>query len=755
MGSLDGVRVIEAAEGIAGGYAGKLLVDQGAEVVKVERAGGDPLRRWSAAHPDEPVEGTGALFAYLAAGKASVADVDPGWADVVVAGAEADDLLGAGWRGRCRAGATVVSVTPFGLDGPLAGRPADEFTLQAWCGLISACGTRDTPPLQMGAGGGQWAAGATAALAALAGRRAGGAALDVAALEVMAVCLNNYPTLYRQFTGQVAAMSRGGDWPSVVRCKDGWIGLCVFTAQQWADFAVMIGRPELSEDDRLSSMGGRSRNRELAESVIRPWLAEHTAAEIHELGGLFRVPVAFIGNGETVFDMVHLQERGVLVEHPAGFRQPRPPFLQSASPVLPIRPAPEAGSGTVTGEAHPAGEQGPRRPLEGIRVLDLTAFWAGPYATHLLATLGADVLKVESPRRPDGMRFATVATPTDDDWLEYGPTFHGANPGKRSLTLDFATPAGKELLLRLVDEVDVVVENFTPRVLPNAGLDHEVLLGRNPSVIVLRMPGFGLDGPWANHAGFAQTMEQTSGIGWLTGLPDGEPIVRSTIDPIAGIHGAFGVLAALEHRARTGEGQLVELPMLEVALNVAAEPVVTWSADGVRLEREGNRGPRAAPQGIYPCAGEEQWVALAVATDEQWDAVVRLVDRPDWAGLDRAERRARHDEIDDGLLAWFAGRDRDATVELLLDAGVPAAPVWDQNLQDQLPQLVARGFAQVVEHPIAGAVATPGIGIRADGLDLAYRAAAPTVGQHTGEVLAEVLGLSDAELDGLRAQGAI
>jgi crotonobetainyl-CoA:carnitine CoA-transferase CaiB-like acyl-CoA transferase len=753
MGALDGVRVIEATEGIAGGYAGKLLVDQGAEVVKVERPAGDPLRRWSAAHPDEPVEGTGALFHYLAAGKRSAARVDPAWGDVVLAGPVTADLLGADWHEGVRPDATVVTVSPFGSTGPLAGRPADEFTLQAWCGLVSACGTKDTPPLQMGAGGGQWATGATAALAALAGRRSGGADLDVSALEVMAVCLNNYPTLYRQFTGQVAAMSRGGDWPSVVRCKDGWIGLCVFTAQQWADFAVMIGRPELSEDDRLNSMGGRSRNRAYAEEVIRPWLAEHTAAEIHELGGLFRVPVAFVGNGETVFEMPHLQARGVLVDNPAGFRQPRSPYLMSGSPVRPIRPMAEAVA-VHAADAIPV-EPGPDRPLDGIRVLDLTAFWAGPYATHLLAALGADVLKVESPRRPDGMRFATVKQPTEDDWVEYGPTFHGANPGKRSLTLDFATPAGKELLLRLVEQVDVVVENFTPRVLPNAGLDHDVLLDRNPRVVVLRMPGFGLDGPWANHAGFAQTMEQTSGIGWLTGLPEGEPIVRSTIDPIAGIHGAFGVLAALEHRNRTGEGQLVELPMVEVALNVAAEPVVTYSADGVRLDRQGNRGPGAAPQGIYATAGDEQWVALAVSTDAQWEALVGLVGRPAWSGLGRAERRARHDELDEGLLAWFAGRDRDATVELLLDAGIPAAPVWDQNLQDRLPQLVERGFAQVVVHPIAGEVATPGIGISSDRLDLAYRAAAPTVGQHTEEVLTEVLGLTAEELADLRAQGAI
>jgi crotonobetainyl-CoA:carnitine CoA-transferase CaiB-like acyl-CoA transferase len=755
VGALPGLRVIEATEGIAGGYAAKLLRDQGAEVIKVERAGGDPLRRWSAATPDAPVPDgqLGPLFTFLAAGKTTVeaAELTPGtiaWADVVLTGPVGDELLGAGWRARLRPGAVVVDVSPFGIEGPLVGRPAVEFTLQAWCGLISACGTKDTPPLQMGVGPGEWAAGATAALAALAGRRIeGGAELEVAALEVMAVCLNNYPTLYKQFTGSVAAMTRGGDWPSVVRCKDGWIGLCLFTAQQWSDFASMIGRVDLADDERMSSMGGRSRNRAFAEKVIRPWLAEHTVAEIHELGGLFRIPVALVGTGRSVFEMDHLRERGVFVDNAAGFAQPRSPIHHSAPTAaadgpLPV-PTPAPG----------------RRPLEGVRVVDLTAFWAGPYATHLLATLGADVIKIESPRRPDGMRFATVAKPTDDDWLEFGPTFHGTNPAKRSVTIDFSTPSGRELVLQLAAEADVLVENFTPRVLDNAGLGWDALSARNPRLVVLRMPGFGLDGPWRNHSGFAQTMEQVSGIGWLTGLAGGEPIVRSTIDPITGIHAAFATLAALEHRERTGTGQLIEVPMVEVALNIAAEPVVTWSAAGVELGRDGNRGPRAAPQGVYACAGQDRWIALAVGTDAQWAALCDVLGHPSWTAdpslTTSAGRRAAHDAIDAGLGEWFAGLERDVTVARLLDAGVPAAPVWDQVLQDELPQLAGRRFHQPVEHPIVGTVHHPGIGIRSADLDLDVRAPAPMVGQHTAEVLRSVLGLDDAGLAALVAEGAI
>jgi len=337
--------------------------------------------------------------------------------------------------------------------------------------------------------------------------------------------------------------------------------------------------------------------------------------------------------------MDHFVERGVFVEHPEGFVAPRPPFLMSASPVQDVAAAPSVGSdddvdraATLPAEPRrrqPAGRS--PRPLEGVTVVDLTAFWAGPACTHQLATLGADVIKIESPSRPDGMRFATVRPPTEPDWMEYGPTFHGTNPGKRSVTVDFSTPEGRELVLRLVERADVVVENFTPRVLGNVGLEYDDLVARRADVILLRMPAFGLDGPWRDRPGFAQTTEQVSGIAWMTCEADGEALVRSTIDPIAGIHGAFVVLAALEHRDRTGEGQQIEMPMAEVAMNVAAEPIVTWSAYGTLLEREGNRGAPGAPQGVYACKGDEQWVALSITNDREWRALAKVLGDPEWA----------------------------------------------------------------------------------------------------------------------------
>jgi crotonobetainyl-CoA:carnitine CoA-transferase CaiB-like acyl-CoA transferase len=205
-------------------------------------------------------------------------------------------------------------------------------------------------------------------------------------------------------------------------------------------------------------------------------------------------------------------------------------------------------------------------------------------------------------------------------------------------------------------------------------------------------------------------------------------------------------------------GQLVEVPMVEVALNVAAEQVITYTAYGHILQRQGNRGP-GAPQGVYRCAGEDQWAALAVETDAQWEALARVIGQPPWAAsreyTPRAGRRLHHDALDRELGTWFSDRDRDRVVEQLLEAGVPAAPVWNHMVLDELPRLVDTGFFQRLTHPVVGGVALPGIGLRSADVDFGYERPAPTLGQHTAAVLREKLGCDDAELTALVAEGAI
>ena len=287
------------------------------------------------------------------------------------------------------------------------------------------------------------------------------------------------------------------------------------------------------------------------------------------------------------------------------------------------------------------------RPLEGVRIVDLTAFWAGPAATHLLAAFGADVIKVESIQRPDGIRYSGGMRKDVDDWWEYGWVFHAMNTNKRSVTLDLNSEEGRRLFKKLAAGADVVIENFSPRVMDQFGLTADVLLEVNPKLVVARMPAFGLDGPWRDRVGFAPTMEQLAGLAWVTGLPDAPPVTpRGACDPLAGVHAAFAVLAALNFAERTGTGQQVELPMLETVLNATAIQAIESEVFGTTLSRRGNRGHGGLIQNIYRCAGapeKDDWIAVTVRDDQQWRALVDLMGRPAWCdeGLATAARPAR------------------------------------------------------------------------------------------------------------------
>jgi crotonobetainyl-CoA:carnitine CoA-transferase CaiB-like acyl-CoA transferase len=757
-GSLAGLRVVELSERVAGAYCGKLLADAGADVIKVEPPGGDPLRRWSAT--GATLSGDAPLFRYLAAGKLQHA-VDArdalGGADVVVltatrAGAARLGVDVDGVRAANPA-AVLVTISDFGWTGPWAERAATEFTLQAWCGATGFRGIPERPPVSVGGGVGEYVGGVCAAAGALAARRRAAATgagdhVDVSLLECMTLAMQAFEWLHVRLM-DLPSFARSIEVPSIEPAKDGWVGTSMVTGQQWQDFATMVGQPVLAEDRELGYQLGRWPRRGEVYDLIRPWFAERTVEEIVETASLFRIPMAPLGNGASIPDMDHFVARGVFRRNPAGFRQPRPPWRLSPRP--------------VTGEV-PERAPAPVRsglPLDGIRIVDLTAFWAGPSATHFLAALGADVVKVESIQRPDGIRFAASPPAGTDRWWEYSWLFHGVNVGKRSVTLDMGRPEGVDLAKRLVAGADAVIENFSPRVMEAFGLDDDVLHELNPRAVVVRMPAFGLDGPWRDRVGFAPTMEQLSGMAWLTGYPDGAPMApRGACDPLAGIHAAFALVAALARRDRTGEGGLLELPMIEVALNVTAEQVIEHDVHGVVLEREGNRGPAAAPQNVYACRGEEQWVALAVAGDEQWAGLRRMLGDPAWAadpGLaTHGGRRAAHDLLDRELSAWFAARDRDAVVEALAAAGIPAAPVvLPPDVVDNL-QLRARGFFEAVDHPHTGPTEYAGLPFaRLRGVERWCRRPAPGLGQHNEEVLGGELGLTAEELDRLRESQVI
>ena len=820
---LDGCLVVDLSSGIAGAYCTRLLADGGATVVKVEPPEGDALRRWTASGQRPPDGRDAPLFSYLAGGKQSVTldpDNERSRADLgellerahvavwspgpagLVAGATADASAD-GRAPRALLAAhphlAVAAITPFGLDGPWRDRPATEFTLQAWSGGIVGLG-RGAPnraPVHVGGQVGEWLSGVWAAIgiqAALAFARQTGAGqlIDLSMLEVAVLGLTYYPVTFFETLRRPWRSERSLFQPGVAAAKDGLVALGCGTAQQWFDLCAMVGHPEWIDRTAPVRIGELTQR---AAPQLREWIADRTVADIRDLATAFRVPNAPVSSGATVTELAHMREREVFRRNPTdGFLQPAGPYRLIPDVLRPARPAPRIGQHNGTwrdtaagaalphqGSAHQgSGHQVPDRqppgpagsafgaglPYTGLRVLDLTAFWAGPSATHVLAMLGAEVIHVESTTRPDGARMIAGIPLTEDQWWEKCPIFRALNTNKKSVTIDFQTERGLELLRKLIAASDVIVENYTPRVLDQIGLDYEHVRALRPDIVMVRMPGFGLTGPMRENPAFAYVIEDASGLTWLTGYPDDNPVEPYSLgDPNAGLHALNGLLLALEHRRRTGEGVLVEAAMVEAAISIAAAQPIEFSAFGAVLERDGNRGPLAVPQNLYLSADTDEfgrldaWVAVAVATDEQWAALAAALGRPAWATdpelSTAAGRRARHDDIDEHLAAWCATRTRDEIVESLWSAGVPVAKVLQPHRQAELPPLRARGFFEVTEHPVGPPARQSTIPVRlSDGPARFHRRPAPLLGEHNHAVLGE-LGLDAAEIAALEAAGII
>ena len=733
---LTGVRVLDCTSRLAGAYAGKMLRDVGADVVVTGDCADDAVGLW------------------LQAGKRRVDPTDAAalrqLADIVLV--DAGDVP-------LRPGSVTVSITDYGLSGPWADRPASHLTLEAESGSLGSRGVPELPPVAVGGQLGEWIAGLYAGAAALAAWRSARSSgttehVEVSAFECMLVTLNMHEPLHAALA-KSEAFTRWVQVPSVERTKDGWVCFSLVTGQQWQDFCVMIERQELGDDQSLGNMLGRWPRRQEIYAAMEPWLTARTVEEVVEQATAFRLPVAHVTDGPTIASVEHFRVRQTFTTSPYGaYRQPRPPYLFSGFDTAPAAPAPQSVTDTAAvletwqpGPRRGASQEAPRRPLDGIRIVDLTAFFAGPSGTGYLAALGADVIKVESVQRPDGIRFAGGQITRDDGWWEWSWVFQGANAGKRGITLDLSRDEGRELLHQLLAGADVLIENYSPRVMEQFGLTFERLASAYPSLLVTRMPAFGLDGPWAQRVGFALTMEALAGMAITTGHPEGRPTCPGgVLDPIAGMHAAFATIVALEQREITGTGQLVEVPMIECALNIAPAPLLRWGANDTVLGRNGNRSPTTALQDVYPCAGDDEWVAVTAATEAQaaaLDGVLRHY------GLDPADR-------DNAVRRFSAARAGDEVADALCAAGIPAGVVRRPTVVGRSSQVVARGFYEEHAHPAIGSVGYPVLPTRfASWTGPVHARPAPTLGQHNAEVLGRELGIGEDKLAELAREGVI
>jgi crotonobetainyl-CoA:carnitine CoA-transferase CaiB-like acyl-CoA transferase len=779
MELLSGIRVVSLGGGIACGYASKLFADAGADVITIEAPDGEALRRWSSTGADLGGR-DGAFFRYLHAGQRSVAGSVTsapvraliGSAEIVIDTILPSDPIDA-LPELDRPELVRLSITPYGRTGPYADRPATEFVVQAESGSGARRGLLDRPPYQAGGRITEYVAaayGATAALAALraVGKGGPGEHVDVSWLECITLAANIFADLGHRLAGRPPLESppRWVELPSIEPTADGWVGFNTNSRQQYDDFLVLIGQTDMDGAEELADWRKRQRASDRWNAAVRSYTTRHTTAEIVELAQALRIPVAPVNSGRSVLSDPHLRFRGAFVLNPDGdFEQPRAPYLFDGEALVPGSAAPRLGehNGHVESRS-PRGQIGgapsPALPLEGIRIIDCTAWWAGPSSTVTLAALGADVIHVESVNRPDAARMSgSMWARRDSPWWECSSMFLSSNTNKRGITLDLRRSAGIEAMTRLIRTSDALVENYSPRVIEQFGLDWEAFGRINPRAVLVRMPAFGLTGPWREAVGFAQTMEQMTGLAWITGFPDDQPrIPQGPCDPLAGTHAAFALVAALERRDRTGSGCLVEVPMVEAALNAASESIVEWSCYGNEMQREGNRSPYAAPQGLYECRGGERWLAISCETETHWKGLTAALGEPAWTKADRfgslSRRRRHHDDLDSELQRWAAGQELDEAVERLIRHGVPAGAARDPRLISDHPQHVARRFHEELDHPVVGVQPVVRPPFLFHGQQRWLRHRAPLFGEHNHEVLSE-LGYGDEEIEALGRDGVI
>lgn len=398
-------------------------------------------------------------------------------------------------------------------------------------------------------------------------------------------------------------------------------------------------------------------------------------------------------------------------------------------------------------------------PLEGIRIVDLTLVIAGPVATRVLAALGAQVIKVEAPwGRTIGRVHSLPGVPSTGRPYNANPAFNEVNRGKMSIALNLQHPKGKEAFLRLVSVSDVVIENFSPRVLPNLGLDYPVLRQHRPDVILVSMPALGHKGPWRNYISFGPGTDALGGLSSITGYEGGQPHKPGNYyaDQNSAYHTAFAVLAAVYRRRRTGKGAHLRIALREATQAVIGEYFLEPQMTGRIPTRMGNRHPWMAPHGIYPCKGTDAWVAIACATDEHFRRLCAVLGRPDLAQdprfADTLSRKRNEALLDEPISAWTRQHSSKAAMDILQRAGVPAGAVFTVPEMLEDPHWKMLGFVREVEHPEMGRALHPGLPWRATGMALRQDVPAPLYAEHNQAVLQGLLGFPQEVVEQMVAE---
>jgi crotonobetainyl-CoA:carnitine CoA-transferase CaiB-like acyl-CoA transferase len=525
------------------------------------------------------------------------------------------------------------------------------------------------------------------------------------------------------------------------------VQLVGLTPDQWDALAASPEAGELA-DPHIATAAARADDMTAAAHALLAWCGARDKADVVRILTPLGCPVGAYARPPDLLASAQLEHRAFFRAiddaHGGSIRVPGPPYRMSSTPAE-VRDAPELGSSTGFRSARPGHPTiAPGRGLEGVRVLDFTWAAAGPYATCLLALLGAEVVKVESTRRPDPARRGFL---TDYGGINRSPNFNELNLNKRSFQVDLTQPDGVALVQRLVDWADVVVDNFRPGVMARFGLDAASLLERRPDLLVVSSSANGSTGPDALAAGLASIFGATGGLSEQTGYRDGPPTeIGESTDYRSANAMAVAILAGLLHRARTGEGQHIDVASREVVVASSPDAVLAHQL-GVPWEaRVGNDHRELCPHDVYPAVDDDDWVAIAVGDETEWAALCDVLGRAEWvlAHPSADARRAARVEIDEAITTWTRARASRAAFETLQAAGVPAMAVMTNEALATDPHLAARGVFVDVDHPEIGRTRVMRAPWLFSDLDIESRPG-PLIGQDNTYVLETLLGLSAEE----------
>ncbi len=780
---LSHLRILDLTDD-RGHLAGLLLAQLGAEVIHVEPPGGHRHRHLGpfvgGGHDGE----TSVSHLSQDRGRRSVVCDQDG---LVALAATADGLIECGALEldldavrTANPDLVTVSISPYGANGPKASWPATDLTIAASSGAMSLTGDPDRAPLRVSEPQ-TWnyaAADAAGALLALLHHRARSSRThhaDVSA-QVAFLSATQFQMMYalRDDGAQSPARLPGGvqlgpfTLQFVHPCADGYVTVTFlfgsmigpYTARlfRWMDEEGMCP-PDLADEDWVTYanrvFAGETGLDQLHDgtAAIAAFVAGRTKAELLAASMDRNLLIAPITDTRDVLDLEHLTERGywddtdlTSVGGPSRVRMCGP-FARPDTGTTPVGAAPHLGAHTdevmadLTRRPVPGGAEDIDRPLQGVNVLDFMWAVAGPDATRTMADLGATVVKIESETRPDVLRGAGPFRGEDGD-PEGAFQMHSLNAGKLGLALDMSHPEAREVILDLVRWADVVTDSFSAGAMVRWGLGPDDLRKVNPDLVIFQSNLMGDTGPLASYAGFGTMAAAIAGFYPLTGWPDRMPAGPFTAftDYISPKLSVVVLLAALEHRRRTGEGVYIDYSQLEGALHFLGPAFVYDEANGDVLTRLGNRDRHMAPHGVFPCAGDDQWVAVACATDTQWRALATLIGRSDLGALPLEERQARADELEGLVAAWTTSQDPLTAQDALIAVGVAAHMV--QRARDLLvdPQFVHRNVWVEVPHATYGHSWAEAQSFRVDGMSIEPLASAPTYGEHSYLVLCDLLG---------------